>query len=119
MLKKYKLNREIEIAPVYFNSVAKTVINHRFKLESSFQEILFMIDVWVNKGSGWNVESAESQYIIISTFRPLSGGSCINLPVASKIPRKEILFYEQLKRKEKKRKKEKMRNSFYGAMLGI
>ena len=37
LLKKYKLNREIEIAPVYFNSVVKTVINHRFKLESSFQ----------------------------------------------------------------------------------
>ena len=99
MLKKYKLNREIEIAPVYFNSVAKTVINHRFKLESSFQEILFMIDVWVNKGSGWNVESAESQYIIISTFRPLSGGSCINLPVASKIPRKGLI---NIKNKDEK-----------------
>ena len=40
LLKKYKLNGEIEFAPVYFNSVTKTVINHRFKLESSFQEIL-------------------------------------------------------------------------------
>ena len=99
MLKKYKLNGEIEIAPVYFNSVAKTVINHRFKLESSFQEILFMTDVWVNKGSGWNVESAESQYIIISTFRPLSGGSCINLPVASKIPRKGLI---NIKNKDEK-----------------
>ena len=39
LLKKYKLNGEIEFAPVYFNSVAKTVINHRFKLENSFQEI--------------------------------------------------------------------------------
>ena len=30
LLKKYKLNKEIEFAPVYFNSVIKTVINHRF-----------------------------------------------------------------------------------------
>ena len=30
LLKKYKLNREIEFAPVYFNSVIKTVINQRF-----------------------------------------------------------------------------------------
>ena len=52
LLKKYKLNGEIEFAPVYFNSVTKTVINHRFRLESSFQEILYMIDVWINKGSG-------------------------------------------------------------------
>ena len=61
LLKKYKLNREVKLAPVSFNSVAKAVINHRFGLENSFQEMLYMIDVWVNKGSGWNVESIESQ----------------------------------------------------------
>ena len=60
-LKKYKLNGEIEFAPVHFNSVTKAVINHRFKLENSFQEILYMIDVWINEGSGWIVESFESQ----------------------------------------------------------
>ena len=37
LLKKYKLNREIEFAPVYFTSTTKTVINHRFRLENSFQ----------------------------------------------------------------------------------
>ena len=37
LLKKYKLNGEIEFRPVYVNSVTKTVTNHRFKLESSFQ----------------------------------------------------------------------------------
>ena len=36
LLKKYKLNEEIEFAPVYFDSLTKTVINHRFRLESSF-----------------------------------------------------------------------------------
>ena len=70
LLKKYKLNGEIEFAPVYFNSVTKTVINHRFRLENYFQEILYMIDVWINKGSSWIVESIESQYINISTYRP-------------------------------------------------
>ena len=34
LLKKYKLNGEIEFAPVYFNSVTKTVINRRFRLEN-------------------------------------------------------------------------------------
>ena len=51
------------------------MINHRFRLENPFQEILCMIDVWINDGSGWNVESIESQYINISTYRPLSGSS--------------------------------------------
>ena len=32
VLKKYKLNEEIEFAPVYFNSTVKTVINHKFSL---------------------------------------------------------------------------------------
>ena len=40
LLKKYKLNGEIKFAPVYFNSVAKTVINQKFRLENYFQEIL-------------------------------------------------------------------------------
>ena len=56
LLKKYKLNGEIEFAPVYFNSLTKTVINNRFRLENSFQEILYMIYVWINNGSIWNVE---------------------------------------------------------------
>ena len=86
LLKKYKLNGEIEFAPVYFNSVTKTVINHRFRLENSFQEILYMIDVWINNGSGWNVESIESQYINISTYRPLSGSSYMTLPVDLRSP---------------------------------
>ena len=39
LLKIHKLNREIEFAPVYFNSLTKIVINHKFKLENYFQEI--------------------------------------------------------------------------------
>ena len=108
LLKKYKLNGEIEFAPVYFNSVTKTVINHRFKLERSFQEILYMIGVWINEGSGWIVESIESQYINISTYRPLSGSPYINLPVELKSPRKRLI---NIKNKDQK--------IFYGAMLGI
>ena len=52
MLKKYKLNGEIEFAPVYFNSETKTMINYRFRLGNSFQEILYTFDVWINETSG-------------------------------------------------------------------
>ena len=61
LLKKYKLDGEIEFKPVYFNSVTKTVTSHRFKLESSFQKILYMIDNWINEGSGQIIELIASQ----------------------------------------------------------
>ena len=70
LFKKYKHNGEIEFRSVYFNSVTKTVTNHIFKLEKYFEEILYMIDVWINNWSGWIIELIESQYINISTYRP-------------------------------------------------
>ena len=57
LLKKYKPYGKIEFAPVYFNSVTKLVINHRYRLNKSFKEILYRIDASVNKGSGWIIES--------------------------------------------------------------
>ena len=91
LLKKYKPNGEIEFTPVYFNSLTKLVINHRYKLNKSFQEILYRIDAWINEGSGWIVESVESQYINISTYRPLVGSSYIDLPIELKHPKKGLI----------------------------
>ena len=110
LLKKYKPNGEIEFAPVYFNSVAKAklVINHRFKLGESFQEILYMIDAWINNGSGWIIESIESQYINISIYRPLVGNSYIDLPIELKNPKKGLI---NTKKNDQK--------CFYGVMLDI
>ena len=75
------------------------MINHRFKLEDSFQEILYMIDCWINEGSGWIVESIESQYINISTYRPLLGSSYMNLPIELRNPRKGLI---NIKNKDQK-----------------
>ena len=58
-----------------------------------------MIDVWINNGSGWNVESIESQYINISTYRPLAGSSYMDLPVELKSPRKGLI---NIKNKDQK-----------------
>ena len=99
LLKKYKLDREIEFPPVYFNSTTKTVINHKFCLENAFQEILYTIDAWINEGSGWIVESIKSQYINISTCRPLSGSYYMNLPVELRSPKKGII---NIKNKDQK-----------------
>ena len=59
MLKKQKSNGEIEFRPVYFNSTTKAVINHKFSLENTFQEILYKINNWINEDSGWIVELIE------------------------------------------------------------
>ena len=67
------------------------MINHKFSLDKSFQEILYRIDNWVNEGSGWIVELIKSQYIKISTYRPLSGRSYIKLPDKSKSPKKDLI----------------------------
>ena len=91
LLKKYKLNGEIEFAPVYFNSVTKTVIRHKLSLENVFQEILYMIDAWINEVPGWIIELIESQYINISTYRPLSGSSSISLPAELRNPKKGLI----------------------------
>ena len=108
MLKKYKHNSEIAFAPVYFKSFTKTVINHISKLENSFQEILYMIDNWINNGSGWNIESIESQYINISKYRPLVGSSYMELPADLKSRRKGLINI-----------KNKDNFFFYNIMLGI
>ena len=58
-----------------------------------------MIDNWINEGSGWIIELIESQYINISTYRPLSGSSYMDLPVELRSPRKGLI---NIKNKDKK-----------------
>ena len=89
--KKYKPNQAIELRPVYFNSTTKTVINYKFSIENAFQEVLYRTDNWINEGSGWIVELTGCQYINISTYRPLSWSSYVQLPVELKSPKKGLI----------------------------
>ena len=99
LLKNCKVHREIEFRPVYFDSKTKKIINHRSELERSFQEILYMTDAWINNGSGWTVESIESQYFNISIYRPLSGSSYMDLPIELRSRRKGLI---NIKNKDQK-----------------
>ena len=90
MLKKFRPNREIEFRPVYFNSTTKPV-NSKFSLENAFQDILYRIDNWINEGSCWIAELIESQYIHISTYRPLSGSSYVKLPAELRSSKKGLI----------------------------
>ena len=66
------------------------MINHKFSLENTFQ-VLYRIDNWINEGSGWIVELIESQYINISTYRPLSGSSYVKLPAELRSSKKGLI----------------------------
>ena len=70
-----------------------------FRLEKSFEEILYMTDIWINNGSGWIIELIESQYISISTYRPLSGSSYMDLPGELRSSRKGLI---NIKNKDEK-----------------
>ena len=67
------------------------MINHKFGLENLFQEMLYRIYNWINERSGWIVESIESQYINISTYRPLSGSSYVKLPAELRSSKKGLI----------------------------
>ena len=61
LLSKYKMNGDIEYAPVYFSSATKTMINSdKCDFDKSFQEILYRIANWINEVSGWIIESIEA-----------------------------------------------------------
>ena len=81
MLSKIKTDGSIEYSPVCFNSTTKTVINSdELGLDRSFQEILYIIDYWINQGSGWILESLEGFYLNVSSYSPLIGSTYIELP---------------------------------------
>ena len=92
MLCKHKTNLDIEYAPVYFNSATKIVINpDKYDLDKYFQEILYRIGNWINEGSGWIIESIESQYVNISIYSPLIGNTYIELTDKLKNPVNEYI----------------------------
>ena len=88
LLSKEKGNRDIEYSSLYFNSMTKIVIKSEFSLGKSFQEILYRIDNWINEGSGWVVDSINSEYVNISMCNPLIGSSFAELPNELKNPKK-------------------------------
>ena len=84
------------------------MINHNFSLENAFQETLHRIDSWINKRSGWIAELIVSQYINISTYRPLSESSSVQLLVELRSSKRGLINI-----------KITIKNIFYGLMLGI
>ena len=58
-----------------------------------------MIDNWINERSGWIIELIESQYINVSTYKPLSGSSYVKLSAELKSTKKGVI---KIKNNDKK-----------------
>ena len=58
-LKKRINDNEFDPKTLYFNSLIKTVINRRYHLSDSFEEILNLLDIWINDGSRWIIDKIE------------------------------------------------------------
>ena len=81
-LKKWINDNEFDSKTLYFSSIIKTVINQRYRLTDSFEEIVNLSDVWINEDFGWVITEIKGLYINISNYEPLLGGSYISLPKA-------------------------------------
>ena len=76
---------------MYFNSTTKAVINSKYDIDKSFQEILYRIGDWINEESGWVIESVNGEYVNISIYSPLSGSSYTELLVKLRNSRKRLI----------------------------
>ena len=91
LLNKIKTGGGTEYSLFCFNSTTKTVINNKFDLDQSFQEILCRIDNWINEGSGWVIKEILNQYLNVSSYSRLIGNTYIELPNELKHSRKGLI----------------------------
>ena len=92
-------DKEFDLKTFYFNSLVKTVINRRYHLNNSFEEILNLLDIWIKEGCGWVIDEIKGFYITISNYEPFLGGSYIPLPKALNNSMKDLI---NLKNKDHK-----------------
>ena len=82
---------EFNLKTLHFNSLIKTVINWWYHLNDSFEEILNLLDIWINEGFGWVIDKIEGVYIDVADYEPL-GSSYIPLPKVLNLKNKDKCF---------------------------
>ena len=60
-------------------------------LNQCFNEIIFRLENWISHGSGWIVDNILSQYLNISSYKPLSGSTYCKLPKELSHPMKSFI----------------------------
>ena len=67
------------------------MVNYKYGLDKSFQEILYRIDNCFNEGSGWIIKSINAEYINVSVYSPLPGSTYIELSLRLKNSMKRFI----------------------------
>ena len=97
---KKRINDNVhKYSTIYFNSWGKTVINGRYHLNDSFEEILNLLDILINESSAWIIDQIDGLNINTSNYEPLLGGSYIALPKVLNNSMKDLI---NLKNKDHK-----------------
>ena len=79
----------------FYNGKAKTITKPNDigpELNMSRQEILNVIDKLVSEGSGWVIDRIDSHYINVTLYKPLNGGSYIELPTELRNSKKGLIM---------------------------
>ena len=58
------------------------MINQRYCLNDSFEEILNQLDIWINEISERVIDKIEGLFINVANYEPLLGGRYLPLPKA-------------------------------------
>ena len=69
-----------DIQTIYLRSEAITVTNQRFNLNSAYERLKHLLDIWTGLGSGWIIDKTEVINIEITNYETLAGSSYISLP---------------------------------------
>ena len=64
---------------MHFNSEVNTVTNERYYLNDPIEKVKYLLDAWINEGSGSVIDKVERIYINVAIYEPLSGSSYIPL----------------------------------------
>ena len=69
-----------DIETAKLKTLAITVTNQRFNLNTAYEELKHRLDIWNCVGSGWIIYKIKDINIAISNYHPLAGSSYITLP---------------------------------------
>ncbi|XP_057306823.1 uncharacterized protein LOC130645009 isoform X1 [Hydractinia symbiolongicarpus] len=86
----------------YFQSRPQTVTNEndiQSVISLSSQEIINIINQWISEGSGWVVDSVNSNYINLTYYNPLKGSSYIELPTELRHGSKKLINMQNIDEK--------------------
>ena len=65
---------------MHFNSEVNAITNERYYLNDPIEKVKYLLDAWINEGSGSVIDKVEGIYINVTIYEPLSGSSYIPLP---------------------------------------